>query len=278
MAAPSGKFYPVGLQRVRVYQLNSNGIPTGGVASVGGYEGLIFEGSRAFELTIPDVRRIVHVGDNAIKATDMLPRIEAATGTLTVGGQYGDIIALLSGTKSATVGEAKVLGYSTSQQGLDPVVGLLMYQQAKEASTGTRVWRAYHIMSTQAIVAPTSMAQEAQDVKFSLLPSAVTHHLWGATFTANVEGYTSAEIVETVTYNLPHVVAWQGDGSNTEFLFPTDKPAVSTAKIHAVYTTTSTGTITNVTSTATLAVDKITITGAPAATVCITCFYEYAAA
>lgn len=277
MAAPSGRYYPVGLQQVRVYELDAHGMPKASAASGVVYEGFVFEGAEAFDLSVPDVRRITHIGDNAIKATDMLPRIEPSTGTLTVAGQYADIIALLSSTKVATVGEAKAIGFGTSQQGQDPVVGLLMYQQAKEASTGTRVWIANMVPSTQMIVSPISMNQEKQSTKFSLLPSAVGHHLWGTAFTANREGFTTAESISTITVNVPHVCSWLADNSVTEFLFHASRQAVSTAKIHEVVTVATNGTVTDVTSTCTKATDGVTIAGPLAAGVMVVCFYEYAA-
>jgi hypothetical protein len=275
MAATSGKMYPVGLRHARVYLLDANGVPDATSTTV--YEGFEMTGAKAYELTIPDARRIVHVGDDRVLAQDVLPRQEVSSGTLRVARMDYDVYEALTSTHDATIGEAKVIGYGTSKQGNEPSIAALLYQQAKDAVTGVRRWRAYILPSSQAIINPASLNENAPDFAISLLPSAVQKHVWGVAFTEGVEGFTSAEMLESMTEGIPHIVSWKADGAATDFLFHASRPATATAKIHVITTVAADGTVTDVTSTATKAVDKITIAGPLTSGTKVVAFYEYAA-
>lgn len=273
MSAPLGKNYPVGLRHVRVYELNSNGVPNASGTAV--YEGYQITGAKAYELSIPDARRIAHIGDDRVLAQDILPRQEVSTGTLRAGRNDYDVYAVLTDTKQATIGESSIIGYGTDKQGDEPALAMLCYQQAKEAGTGTRTYRAYMLPSTKAIINPASMNEKETEYTFSLLPSAANHHIWGIQFTTAKEGFTEAEIVESSTFDFPHVAAWKSDGTAVSYLFHADRPAASSSKIHAVATITSGGVVADVTSTVTLAAGSITFGVAPAADTVICAFYEY---
>jgi hypothetical protein len=277
MAKPNGNVVAVGLKSIRVYELDIHGVPNATGASGAVYEGLQIKGSQSYEIKTPDARRISFKGDDRVLAQDVLPRQEPSTGTLKFGVDNHAAYAILSSTKAATVGEASVIGYGTSKQGSEPVIAVLGYQQAKDIDTGTRQWRGTFVPSTQAIINSPSMTDGEMQYEVSLLPSSAAHHLWGKAFTTAVEGYTSAEVVETITENVPHVVSWLGDNVVTKFLFSTDRPAAATGKINALFTVAADGTVTDILSTATKEVDGVTPVSKPAAGVMVVCFYEYAA-
>jgi hypothetical protein len=278
MSAPANAVFPVGMKHVRVYALNSFGYPAATAASAVVYEGLQIVGAKAFELSIPDARRISHTGDDRVLAQDILPRQEPSSGTLRTATNPHSVYAAMSSTLKAVIGEASLIGYATDEQGDEPALGLLMYQQAKEQTTGSRVWRSYQMPSVQAIINPTGMTAEAPEFTYNLLPTAVGHHLFGKAFAAGVEGFLEAEIVESLTYNVPHVVAWLGDNVVTKLLFHASRQAVSTAKIHGIYSMhQTTGVVTDITATATKETDGVTPLTKPAAGELVMCFYEYAA-
>lgn len=276
MAATSGKQYAVGMRHARVYALNSFGVPAATQASTP-YEGAQVTAAKAFELTIPDVRRITHVGDDIIQAQDILPRQEPTTGVLRVGRNDHDVYAVVSNTNAFVIGEAAGIGYGTSKQGSEPSIGVLMYQQSKDATLKLRRWRSYIMPSTQAVINPASMNENPPEFEFSLIPDIATKHLWGKAFAAGTEGFTTSEIVEFMTEGISHVLAWQGNGAATNFGFPATKQASSVDKIHAVTTCATDGTVTDVTGTVTKAVSGVIFAVAPGSGVIVTAFYEHAA-
>jgi hypothetical protein len=273
MGAPSGKSYPVGMRHARVYELNEFGVPAATATTP--YEGLEIVGAKAYEFNIPDARRIAHTGDDRVLSQDVLPRLEVSSATLRAARNDFDVFAALTDTKVATVGESKFVGFGTDQQGAEPTVALLCYQQAKEHGTGVRSYNAYHVPSTQAIINPASMNENAPEYVFNLLPSAVDHYIDGTAFAAGTEGFTEAEVLESHTFGQPMIVAWKGDNTETEFDFPTDKQPTATTKIHRITKMAVDGTISDITAAGVLAVDKITPTVKPADGEIIVCWYEY---
>jgi hypothetical protein len=277
MSAPAGDILPVGVQEVRVYALDEHGAPKATAASAVVYEGLQVVGVNTFEMNVPDARRISHLGDNRILAQDILPRQEPTSGSLECATNPHSVYAAMTSTKRAVIGEASVIGYATDKQGYEPTLGMLAYQFGKEVGSGLRVWRSYMVPSTQFIINPNSMTGDKSLFKFNLIPSAVNHHLWKAAFATGVEGFTEAEVIETLTFNIPHVVSWLGDNVVTKLLFHASRPAVATAKIHAVVSIATDGTVTDISGTVSKAVDGITPASKPAAGEMVVAFYEYAA-
>ncbi len=273
MASPSGNLYPVGLQHVRIYELSEFGYPK--PASTAVYEGVEIVGPKTYDITAAKSRDIVHQGNNRRLSQDKLPSIDVSAATLKTSRLDFEVNALLANIKTATVGEALFSAFATDRQGTEPTVAMLLYQQAKTAEAGVRCYSAYHLPSVAAIIDPASMNENASEFSFNLVPSAASHYIHGPAFTLASEGFTEAEMLWSVTFGLPHIVAWLGNGTAVEFNFHADRPAPSTAKIHSVCTVTGAGVVTDVTSTITKAVDGITFSSAPDSGVSVICFYEY---
>jgi hypothetical protein len=279
MAAPLGSFYPVGLQYARVWEITADGFPAATGPSGAVYEGVEITAPKTFEITPAKARDVVHVGNNRRLSQDKLPAIDVSSATLKASRLDFALNAILSATKVATQGEALFTGFSTDKQGSEPAVAMMLYQFGKIAGTGARAYGAYHIPSCIAIVDPSSMNENPSEYNYSVAPSAVNHYIHGPRFTANVEGFTEAEMLWSLTFNKPHIVAWLCNGSQTVFLFHTDRPAVSQAKIHKIsYFVPSTGIVTDLTVTgasgATTGVTLTTQTGAAASL--LLAFYEHA--
>ena len=278
MAAPSGKFYPVGLQHARIYELNANGYPN---ATITGalYEGLELAAPKAYEITPAKSRDIVHVGNNRRLSQDKLPAIDVSSSILRTSRLDFDMNALLTGTKVHTVGESVFTAFNTDLQGGEPAVAMLLYQQAKAYGTGIRVWSGYHVPSVVAVIDPASMNENPSEFVYNLAPSASIHQIYGPVFTLADDGFTEAEMLWSETVYKPHIVAWlagaTGAGGGV-FLFHTDRPAATVDKIHHIAKLAASGpTLTDETATATKALDQITISGALAAGDLIMCFYEH---
>jgi hypothetical protein len=266
MTAPSGKPLPVGLRHAQLFELNAAGLPN--ATSTTPYEGLEIAGPKVYELNLPDSRDIAHDGGDGVLDTDVLPPKEALTGSLRVARNDHDIYALTTGTKARTLGEARMIGISTSKQGYEPEFGLLLYQQSKDM--GARTWRSFILPRTRLIAKPSGMVESPAEHIFQIRPSKVTKALWGAAFTLADDGFTRAFHHELETQYQPWIVAWKGDNVATEFLFHADRPAVATTKISGVWID---GVID---ATVTKAVDKITPTTKPGAGSIIVALIEIA--
>ena len=266
MAAPSGKQYGAGFRHVRIYELDANGYIAAPSTTV--YEGYQCVGARAFEFTIPDIRRIAHTGDDRLLAQTFLPRIEASNAVIRLARSDMDVFAVITGTLERTIGEAKAVGYGTSQQGEEPNLGILMYQLTQDAVAKVTRYMCYMFPSARGVINPASLNENANEYTFNIVPNIVSSHMWGDPLTLVDDGFVSAEMLEYQVVSVPLVVAWEGDGIVTKFLFAASHQAVSTAKIHMV-------TVDGVEdATPALAVDGVTPTVMTTAGQIVACFYE----
>lgn len=269
MTTSSGKQLAVGLRSATVFALNSSGTPLAVAPAATPYEGLSIRGAKAFDLQQPQARKISHSGEDRVMMVDFLPAIEAGEAVIRASVDDQDLIALLSNVKKVTVGEATGVAIGTDQQGFEPSVALLLYQQSKDLSLGIRRWRSYIVPSAICYPISSGMNDSPQDETFQIALSPTTKHLWGTALAALTEGATSMQVFKMMTEGRPNIVAWLGDGTEDEFLLPVAKPALSTTKmtvwVNDVVTTTG----------ITKAVTKLAFTAAPTSGDRIVCFYEW---
>lgn len=269
MAATSGKQLSVGLRFVTAFELNTNGRPKGASATTP-YEGAQFSGAKAFTLTIPEPRKITHTGDDRVLAVDYLPPTDAPSAELRVSVNDYAAIALLTGINVGTVGEAKEIAFTTSKQGFEPQVGLMLYQQSLDSVTRIRRWRSIVIPKAICIPRPGGMSENPDEMLFSVAPQIVSSRLWGLSLVLATDAYTDAAVFEYMTEFKPHLAVWKGNNTATDFTFSTDFQAADTGKI-AVFNN-GVAITTNITK----LVSKVTFTTAPATNDDVDIFYEVA--
>jgi len=177
--------------------------------------------------------------------------------------------ALLSGVDVATIGEAKILARATDQQGYEPQIGLLLYQQSLDASSRLRRWRWHILPMTKVVPMAAGMSDQAATFDYQIAPTPTNYHLWGTALALNTEGATEAVVIEGMSEGKPNIVAWLGDGTEDEFLFPTSKAAIDVDKVEVW----KNGTL--VSSGLTVTTTKITFAVAPALNDRIVAFYEW---
>lgn len=232
MTATSSYQVPVGLRSVTLFALDANGYPSVTTAgSSGCYQGTDFAGPRAFDLTVPEPRKITHTGGDRVIGVDFLPPLESSSGTLTAGRLDYDVIALLTGVKNSTVGESVGVAYGTDKQGSEPQVGVLMYQQSLSLPSGEQSWRALIMPKAKAIPLPPGMNDNPAEVRFVTAPAIVQNHLWGAALTTALDGATSAQVIDRSFEYKPKLIAFKGNGTDVAFPFPAAYQAADTAKI-----------------------------------------------
>lgn len=289
MAAPSGKSASVGFRNVRIYALNAAGVPNAPdyvTATPNPYEGVRVTAAKALSITHPEARRVTHFGDDFVFMIDRLPPTETISGELRTGKQDNAVDALVSGVKAYNLGTAGStaagLSIATDQQGFEPLLGMVGYQQGGEGDStlgglyGSRVWRSMMFPQTWLILREQGQSEAVLEPQYAVFPQICAAHLWGLPYTTSVEGNTLAQLDRYITTYKPLVVAWKSTSATPEeFKFATDHQAIDTAHIHVItlYTALS-GAITDITATATKAT-----TGITPATIAdndiVTAFYEW---
>jgi hypothetical protein len=219
MTAATGKMFSVGARSVTVFELDSTGLPKGTTAG-SWYEGLTWSAFKAFELTKPNARRINHVGNDRLLALDFLPPLEGMAGTITTGADEFDVDALLLNTKKSTVGEGVYLVDGSDQQGFEPFVAIVCYQQAQSRVTKARNWRQWILPSTKCIPMPAGMGDNPTETKYEMGPSPVSTHIWGTAMSVSTDGATEGAVVRGQTVGKPVFLFSTGDGSEDEWPWP----------------------------------------------------------
>lgn len=270
MANTSGKQLAVGLRRAVLFALDANGYPAAPAATV--YEGIEIVGPKAFALTIPEARRIVHPGNDRVLALDYLPPLEGVSGELRVASNDMIAKALVSSVLTFNVAESTLMGWGTDKQGSEIDAGALLFQQSLDTDTKSRRWKFYLMPKARIIPAPASMDENPAEDLYRMAPNPTTKHLWGTTLVVGTEGVTEMALAEGMSDGKPNIVAFKGDGAATAFALPTGKPATATTKMKIW----KNGTVQAVgTGLASLTVTTVTFTVAPASGDMVVVFYEY---
>ena len=257
MSAPTERTLNYGLRYASVFELNSSGTPKASGTSA--YEGTQFQGSTAFELNVPDARKLTGLGEDGITQVVFLPPTDGADGKLNVEAADPTLAALLDGTKVASVGEISLVGIGTDRQGFEPQVGLMLYQAARGLQSGAIYWHTFFIPSAQVVRKSGGMSSDKAVTTYQVAPNRVSRHLWGPSFSNAVDGYLSGQVIEAWSNYPVRVAAFVADGTAVDFSFPVNTPAVQTSGIKVFRNDIE------VTSGVTKALNKITFTTAPTA-------------
>ena len=229
MAAPTERTLNYGLRYACLYELNASGTPK--ATGTSAYEGLQFQGSTAFELSVPDARKLTGLGEDGITQVVFLPPTDGADGKLNVEAADPALAALLDGTRVASLGEISLVGIGTDKQGFEPQVGLMLYQAARGLTTGAVYWHTFFIPSAQVVRKSGGMNAEKAVTVYQVAPNRVSRHLWGAAFSNAVEGYLSGQVIEDWSNYPLRLASFLADGTAVDFSFPANWPAVQTAGI-----------------------------------------------
>jgi hypothetical protein len=270
MTTATNKNYSVGLEEAWAFQLGSDGYPVPGATPSIPYEGLEFVGAKTFDYTEPDAQKKVHTGNDRVLMVDYLPPTDSPSGVLTAAANNGELNAMLEGVKEVTLGEAKFVPMFTNVQGSEPDIAVVLVQKAKDAATASRRYRFQIFPKCRVKVMRGGMSENVTESKYSVAPSPTTKHLWGTALVAGTEGGTEAAGIEGETTGRLKVVAWKVSSPETDFWYPTGKPATSTSKILGTWVN---GVLQ--TNGLTKTVTKLTFSTAPAANAIVVSAYEF---
>lgn len=221
MTAPSTKIFSVGMNAARYYLLSGN-YPAATNATV--YSGVSIGGPISLVLETTDPEIVSHPGNNSIQQYDVLPSTGVAKGTLTVSREDAATIAAFSNTKVHVIESfANAIGWQTSQQGNEPTLGLVAYDQAKDVS-GNRVWRTHVLPRCVIIPKPKGMARERGDIVYTVQPQVCTSYLTGLAFGASNNGFTTAQIITLSSSHRLTFAAWVTTATEVDYTFDADFP------------------------------------------------------
>lgn len=261
MTTASEQITSVGFRGFQALLLNSYGVPA--ASSTSEYAGVRVIGAKALTLNRPERQRIVATGDDRVLAQFLLPPQDGLSGEIRAGALDMSAEEVVTGLTAKTVGEMKMLPGETDITDL-PDVCLLAWREAKSVASGDEGRSHYEfVLIPKAELSPMGGSfQEGspEERGYMFVPTPVGRWPWGEALVEGTDGCTEMQMAEGSSEYVPRISAFQGDGTETEFTLGTS--AVSTDKMKA-YTYDGT-TLTDVTSTVTLAVGSITFSSAPA--------------
>ena len=236
-------FVGFGVRRGRIYDLDAYGHPA--ATSTAPYIGLNVYGIRAFNLTDPPARVISHFDGDKVAQQQTFPPTDASTGSITIDGSDMDLSALVGNIIKRDISGIEILPSMTDQRGNEPLVGILVYQAAKDSS-GTIGWHTRIVPRTTAIKSDGSLGENNYETTYNLAPSASDSHLWGEVMTNDAEGTEHAGWIEGFSSDPAMVTAWKADGVETDFDFEADHNA--TDALYSVFRANASGVIVPITS------------------------------
>lgn len=276
----SGKGAGGGLRYLGVWALDGNGLPLVPTASDDPTVPARMQMAKAFTPNFPDGTIITFTGDDMAQGQINLPPTELSNIELRTGMGNLDVDAVLQGVNVVSVSGGKIMGRETDKDGCLVDAFIMGYQQAIDkdstsATYGQTVWHYYLVPIAQ--VRPYSGAMEegnAGESRYVATPQKSNHYPWGMLFTELTDGYTEATVLEGYLNGAPMLAGWLADGYEAVFLL--DPAALDVDEVQVWSRNPSTGVVTEVTSTVTIATDSITFAVAPAADTLIYAFYSTA--
>jgi hypothetical protein len=274
MAVTTGKQYGSGFRFGAAYKIDqTTGRLLGTSASVP-YMGEVFVGAKTWNLSIPKQRRIFHIDADRVGAADFLPPTETASATIAVSADNMALDEILTGNKQVTIGEADTLAVLTSNQGYEPLIALMLWQQSLDSASRLRTWRSWLIPRAKAIPMDSGFADKEVDGQYDVMMTPSSTNIFGVNLSTAIDGATDSQLFKTMTHGRPAIGAWKGDGYTVDFTFPVATPRAASPALNtsciAVYVN-GVAVVAGITKT-TL---KVTFSVAPTAGEDIDIFWEY---
>lgn len=262
-----------GLRRIQIYELDTDGNPSGDQAGADGYDGHYMSGAQSVTITTPDNQPIVHVGDDAPFAQDFLPPNTFVTANITTAKSNLALDAVLTGTLVQDVGDGELMGRQTSNQGNEIDIATIYYRQALDVdpesnSFGSRRWKVGMFPKNRTVPKGASADQGAPDQNtYNVFPTAARSYPFGLAFGEVNNGFTSSPWIEGSYEYPPMLERWTGN--NTIDTFNLAWTPISTTKT-IVYVNGTPVTVDSVDT----GNKTVTLNSAPANGAVVTAWYE----
>ena len=233
MTAPAVIRSGVGFRHCQVLAIAADGYPA--ASDTNAYAGVEVEGPNTLVITDPEPRRITHAGGDRVFQQDVLPPLEAMSGTITTAKTNDTLDAVLADEISYAIGEAMLFGVGTDKRGDENQVIVLAYKQTLDTSGGSddgaRRWDFRLFPKADMVSLASGFDENPESRQYGVYPQFATEHPWGVDFSPSVEGFDRAQMLRGISVFKPKIVAFEGDGSEVTFVFPTGFPAADVSKI-----------------------------------------------
>jgi hypothetical protein len=234
MTIPSGKGWGTDVYRAVFLPIDSTGgidVPGYPEPAEDGFGGYEFLGPKNLTLNLGSPRAITNVSQGRVNDTIYLPSTDAKTAEFHLSYIDQVLFSILGAVKRRTdIGEGSTMPFGTDKQGLEIAGAFLISNLAFHDENSNPVWHNYMLPKVRAIVTQPSMDENAVDVTVNLSLGSSTKHLWGQAVTEAIDGATRLTGYDHITEFRFNIHAWLADGSEDIFLFPADKPPISSAK------------------------------------------------
>lgn len=266
-----------GFRHVQIMLLDTAGLlappAVAGATPESGYQ---LSGAKALTLNIPEPEKIIHYGDDRVFAVDVLPPKDAVSGELRTGKTNLTVDAVLSNVNVVTLGDIRMLGRGSNQQGTEPQVCILAYRQALDADEdedtfGIRRWL-FVLMPAARVIAKGGTMEEsgADENGYMVYPTMVKQYPWAHDFSVADEGFTESPIIWGITIGRPMLCTWKADGVEDEFTLPATARGITNVHVYDLATGAAPAGIT-------ISTTKVTFAVAPTDGNTYACIYEQAA-
>ena len=235
MPNSTGIQYGSGFRQGLVYAIDQTTGRLKGTSASVPYMGIPLTGGKTWDLTIPKQRRIFHINADRVGAADFLPPTEAASATINTSADNMVLDEVLTGNKKVIIGDAATIADLTSQQGFEPLVALLLWQQSLDSVTRLRTWRSFLIPRAKAIPMLSGFADKEVDSSYDVMMTPSSTNIFGVNLSDAIDGSTDAQLFRAMSKGRPAIGAWLGDGYTVDFTFPAGyTPTIDVTSI-AVY-------------------------------------------
>lgn len=218
-------FVGFGTRRGFLYELDVYGHPN--APDTAAYIGSNIYGIRGFNLTDPPARVIPHFDGDKVAQQQTFPPTDAASGSITIDGSDLDLNAIIGSVEKRTLAGIEFVPSMTDQRGNEPLIGLLVYQAAKD-SAGNIGWHTRIVPRTTAIKQDGAFGENNYETVYNLAPSGSDSHLWGEVMTDDIDGTQHAGWLEAFSSDPAMVTAFRADGVEDTFTFKTTHQPVDT--------------------------------------------------
>jgi hypothetical protein len=267
MTVRSSIQYNAGFRGARLYELNALGRPK--ASGITMYNGLAVRGPRTMDLNIAELQQIDHDGGDGVLASQFLPAKTQTKGVIKAAATDYTLLKLLTGVEPGTVGDAVEFAFGTDRQGKSATVGLLTFQQTIGDSDKTSGFHANVFPAIKVEPIPHPYVPGAVEHQFPYLVEPVIQRLWGKPIAIGTDKYSRTPMFDYYSAYQPHIAAFKGDASATEFPFSTEFVPANTTSMSLWD---EAGTL--VTAGVTLSLTKLTFASAPAGTKEYVIWYE----